>query len=82
MSHGNTIAWVPVHLFDPDNPMTIEKYMSITDTHIKIAILIALLLLITACGPQSAKRAGQGAAVGGRSGTAAGMVSALIWGGT
>ena len=45
------------------------------------AILILSLLLFTACGPQSAKRAGQGAAVGGVSGAAAGMVSALIWGG-
>ena len=55
--------------------------MPITDTPIKTAVLIALMLLITACGPQSTKRAGQGAAVGGLSGAAAGMVSALIWGG-
>lgn len=48
---------------------------------IKAAALIIALLLFTACGPQSAKRAGQGAAVGGVSGAAAGMVSALIWGG-
>ena len=48
---------------------------------IKAAALIIALLLFTACGPQSAKRAGQGAAVGGVSGAAAGLVSALIWGG-
>ncbi|MBT8347411.1 MAG: hypothetical protein KJO28_14040 [Desulfofustis sp.] len=56
--------------------------MPITDTRIKTAVIIALMLLITACGPQSAKRAGQGAAVGGLSGAAVGMVSALIWGGS
>lgn len=39
------------------------------------------LLLITACGPNSARMAGKGAAVGGAGGAAAGMVSALIWGG-
>lgn len=55
--------------------------MPTTDTRIKTAVLIALMLLISACGPQSTKRAGQGAAVGGLSGAAAGMVSALIWGG-
>lgn len=48
---------------------------------IKATALVIVLLLFTACGPQSAKRAGQGAAVGGVSGAAAGMVSALIWGG-
>lgn len=55
--------------------------MPATDTSIKTVVLIVSLLLLTACGPQSTKRAGQGAAVGGLSGAAAGMVSALIWGG-
>lgn len=55
--------------------------MSRTETSLKTAVLIVSMLLITACGPQSTKRAGQGAAVGGLSGAAAGMVSALIWGG-
>lgn len=55
--------------------------MPTTHSSIKAAALIIALLLFTACGPQSAKRAGQGAAVGGVSGAAAGMVSALIWGG-
>ena len=55
--------------------------MSNIDTRITTAVLILSLLLLTACGPQSTKRAGQGAAVGGLSGAAAGMVSALIWGG-
>lgn len=45
-------------------------------------IIVAVsMFLITACGPQSAQRAGQGAAIGGVSGAAASMVSALIWGG-
>ena len=68
--------------FLPDSkPKPREEHMPTIDPPIKTTILIALMLLITACGPQSAKRAGQGAAVGGLSGAAAGMVSALIWGG-
>ena len=55
--------------------------MHTSDTCIRTTVLIAVLLIITACGPQSTKRAGQGAAVGGLSGAAAGTVSALIWGG-
>ncbi len=46
-----------------------------------MSALLATLILITACGPNSARQAGQGAAIGGVSGAAAGMVSALIWGG-
>ncbi len=53
---------------------TIEK-------RIKALALILVLLLLSACGPQSTQRAAEGAAVGGLSGAAAGMVSALIWGG-
>lgn len=44
-------------------------------------VSIICLFMLAACGPQSTKRAGQGAAVGGVSGAAASMVSALIWGG-
>ncbi len=46
-----------------------------------ITIPTVFLLLMTACGPNSARQAGQGAAIGGVGGAAAGMVSALIWGG-
>ena len=68
--------------FDPENKSEPgEGYMATTDTWIRTVVLIALMMLISACGPQSTKRAGQGAAVGGISGAAAGMVSALIWGG-
>lgn len=55
--------------------------MSMTGRNARTAVLLLSLFLFTACGPQSTKRAGQGAAVGGLSGAAAGMVSALIWGG-
>jgi len=54
---------------------------------VKIRLLMNLLfvgvfsLVLIACGPQSAQRAGQGAALGGVSGAAASMVTALIWGG-
>ncbi len=43
--------------------------------------LVLVLLLLSACGPQSNQRAAEGAAIGGLSGAAAGMASALIWGG-
>lgn len=48
---------------------------------VKAAGLILCLLILSGCGTQSAKRAGQGAAIGGLSGAAGGMVSALIFGG-
>jgi len=46
-----------------------------------LTILTITLFFISACGPNSARQAGQGAAIGGVGGAAAGMVSALIWGG-
>ena len=55
--------------------------MSINDIRIKASVLVIALVLLSACGPQSTRRAAEGAAVGGLSGAAAGMVSALIWGG-
>lgn len=48
---------------------------------VAVSGLILSLMLTTACGPNSARQAGQGAAIGGLSGAAAGMVGALIWGG-
>ena len=61
--------------------------MSRTETSLKTAVLIVSMLLITACGPPSTKRAGQGAAVGGLSGAAAGNVGeaaarGAAWGAT
>jgi hypothetical protein len=49
-------------------------------TAVMIVLAIALFS-IAGCGPNSARQAGQGAAIGGVGGAAAGMVSALIWGG-
>lgn len=57
------------------------KRNQLTDITAVIAILMMFLLIITGCGPNSARQAGQGAAIGGVSGAAAGMVGALIWGG-
>jgi len=48
---------------------------------IVLFVACAGLLILTACGPQAAKQAGRGAAVGGIGGAAASTVSALIWGG-
>lgn len=54
------------------------KMVKTIGTCVVVAVSLSLL---AACGPQSMKRAGQGAAVGGLSGAAASTVSALIWGG-
>ena len=57
------------------------KRNQLSDVTATMAILTMCLLFLTACGPNSARQAGQGAAIGGVSGAAAGMVGALIWGG-
>lgn len=58
--------------------MIASRLSTVTAT---MTLLGIILVITTACGPNSARQAGQGAAVGGLGGAAAGMVSALIWGG-
>ncbi len=55
--------------------------MKKTESAVAVTVLILSLFVTTACGPNSARQAGQGAAIGGLGGAAAGMVGALIWGG-